>query len=59
AQDNARDYLSLNYRVKQLNPTQFAVTAVLSDGRILSRIWVVSNHHLIPLKTRAYGVTYD
>ncbi|HHB1592658.1 TPA: hypothetical protein ACN976_000765 [Vibrio campbellii] len=59
AQDNARDYLSLNYRVKQLNPTQFVVTAVLSDGRKLSRIWVVSNNHLIPLKTRAYGVEYD
>jgi hypothetical protein len=55
AQDNPGDYLSLNYRVEQLNPSQFAVSALLSDGRKLSRIWVVSNNQLIPLKTRAYG----
>lgn len=55
AQDNPGDYLNLNYRIEQLNPSQFAVSALLSDGRKLSRIWVVSNNQLIPLKTRAYG----
>ncbi|WP_240695002.1 hypothetical protein [Vibrio parahaemolyticus] len=53
------DYLSLNYRVEQLNPRQFFVSAKLSDGRKLSRIWVLSNNLLIPLKTRAYGVEYE
>ncbi len=59
AQTHDNDYLSLNYRVEQLNPTQFFVTATLSDGRKLSRIWVLKNHQLIPLKTRAYGVAYE
>lgn len=59
AQGNAMDYLSLNYRVEQLNPRQFFVSATLSDGRTLSRIWVLSNNLLIPLKTRAYGVEYE
>ncbi|MBD6988844.1 hypothetical protein G4168_24985, partial [Vibrio parahaemolyticus] len=59
AQGNEMDYLSLNYRVEQLNPRQFFVSAKLSDGRKLSRIWVLSNNLLIPLKTRAYGVEYE
>ncbi len=32
AQGNKMDYLSLNYRVEQLNPRQFFVSAKLSDG---------------------------
>ncbi|GAL12084.1 hypothetical protein JCM19233_3074 [Vibrio astriarenae] len=53
------DYLDLHYRIEALNPAQFHVTVALSDGRQLSRIWVVTQNQLVPLKTRAYGVVYE
>ncbi|GBK99876.1 hypothetical protein [Vibrio harveyi] len=56
---NNDEYLNLNYRIEQFNTNQFFVTASLNDGRKLSRIWVVKNDFLVPLKTRAYGVEHE
>ncbi|GAM65485.1 hypothetical protein JCM19232_4985 [Vibrio ishigakensis] len=59
SQGNPMDYLNLRYRVEKFNERQFFVSATLSDGRTLSRIWVLNNNALIPLKTRAYGVNNE
>ncbi|WP_245225385.1 hypothetical protein [Photobacterium damselae] len=44
-------YPNLNYRIEQLNPSQFVVTIELGKGHF-SKIWALVNNRLVPLPTR-------